>query len=542
MASLRYGDLVRRSAGLARGALLLLSLAPLGAAIRADDDRPLDVRTYAQAQDALRAGKRDEAARLLRRVFTDFPDSPQAPPALLKLVQLIYPPSSWSQIGNATPQTVQQASELLSRLTQKYRGSAEAPRALVLLGYLGLEPAQARVDIDEACGRFTTAVQIYPDSDAADDAYFASGMCEAMRARPARAAEGFGRLLEEHPDSPLASEALYRYGVALSSLDDTDEAMLALQSVRSRYPDSPFAARALERLTLLHRLRMLPALAKGGAAAPAGVPPGGVDWMLLYRPDYEYGAGSGGDKAVIRGISDLSIDPQGLVVVASPRTPGVFRLNERGKVQEEISHPGPENVAAAEGLAVYITGREQIAVNARNWSGTDLKGPAGRPPADYGPIAVDAGGRVHLLDRRENAVLIYDRTRRLTGAVRSPNGKEGRLVDIASGNDGGVYVLDGKAKLVMALHQGRETGRTDLTPTGVQDPVALTVDGLGDLYVLDGATGDVVVCDPAGRRITVVRLPKDFKARVGEVATLAVDAMGRLYLGGRKSGVVGRLQ
>ena len=35
-------------------------------------------------------------------------------------------------------------------------------------------------------------------------------------------------------------------------------------------------------------------------------------------------------------------------------------------------------------------------------------------------IAVDAFGRVHLLDRRENAVLVYDRGRRLVAAARPP--------------------------------------------------------------------------------------------------------------------------
>jgi len=525
-------------APLAAGALLALFLtAATGTATY--DDRPLDVRTYAQGMDALRAGRRDEAARLLRRVFTDFPGSPQAPPALLEMARLIYPVTVWSQIGSATPQAIQQAGDLLTRLSQKYRASPQAARGLVLLGYLGMEPANPKSNLDEACGRFATAAQIYPESEAAADAFFASGMCDALRARPARAADDFGRLLEEHPDSPLAPEALYRYGIALSLLGDPAEAMLALQESRTRHADSPFAFKALERQTLLHRLRLLPALAlKAG-----GVPATGVDWMLLYRPDYEYGAPPGAAaQTAIRGISDISIDAQGLAVVASPRTPGVFRLDERGRIQEQISHPGPDHIAAADGLAVYISGRQQIAVNARNWSGADLKGPAGRPPADYGPIAVDAAGRVHLLDRRENAILIYDRARRLAGAVLPTAGKEGRFVDVAAGNEGGVYVLDGRAKVVIALHHGRETRRTALSSSSAQDPTALAVDGIGNLYVLDGATRAVFVCDPDGRPITVVRPPKEMMQQLGEPAALAVDALGRIYLAGRKTGRVGRLQ
>jgi outer membrane protein assembly factor BamD (BamD/ComL family) len=512
-----------------------------------DDDRPLDQRTFSQGIEALRAGRRDEAARLLRHVFNDFPDSPQAPAALLKVAEMGYPVSSWAQVGSATPAAVQQATELLARLAQKYRASREASRALVLLGYLGLEPANPKGDLDEACSRFATAAQIYPDSESADDAYFGCGLCDLLRDRPARAADLLGRLIEEHPDSPMAPEALYRQGVALSLLGDPAEAMLALQRLRNRYPDSPLAQSALARITLLHRMRFAPLqgapgapapATKGAAVAPARDPAAG----LSYRLDPDYGTTLDNAAPPIRGVSDISIDAQGLAVIASPHTPGVFRLDARGRVQERITHPGPDHIAAAEGLAVYISGKQQIAVNARNWSGTDLKGADGRAPIDYGPIAVDALGRVYLLDRHENAVLIYDRTRRLAGAVHPPAGKEGRFVDVAAGDENGIFVLDGRSRTVLELHQGKETHRTDLGATGVTDPIALAVDGLGDLYILDGGSGAVLVVDPAGHRLATVRLPKETQARLGEATAVAVDPLGRIYLAGRRSGVVVRLQ
>jgi tetratricopeptide (TPR) repeat protein len=442
---------------------------------------------------------------------------------------------------------VQQASDLLKVVAQKYRASREAPFALVRLGYLGFEPGGPRLNLDEACGRFATAAQIYPDSAAADDALFGSGMCDLLRGRAARASEMFGRMLEEHPESPLAPEALYRQGVALSLLDDAPEAMLLLQRVRQRAPESSFAARALDRLTLLHRMRLQPAVAaaSGREGAPVPAEPPSSEGTNLYRPDADYGAGpaaGGADVTAIRGISDLSIDAQGLIVAASPKTPAVFRLDARGRIQERIDHPGPDHVAAAEGLAVFISGREQIAVNTRNWSGTDLRDADGHTPADFGPIAVDTLGIVHLVDRRENAVLVYDRARRLVGAVRPPAGRDGRFVDIAAGDEGGVYALDARARAVVVLAQGRETKRIDLTPLGPADPAALAVDGLGDLFVLDGGTGWIFVGDAQGKRIAVVKPSRLVTDRTGTITSLEVDGQGRLYLAGRKSGAVVRLK
>jgi TolA-binding protein len=513
------------------------------------DERPLDARTYAQGIEAIRQGRRDEAARILRRMYKDFPDSPFAPPAILKVAEMIYPVSALDQIGSAAPAAIKEAADLLAGLAQRYRSSREAPRALVRLGYLALEPANPAASLDEACGRFASAAQIYPDSDAADDAYFGSGMCESLRARPSRAADVYSRLLDENPASPLAAEALYRFGLALSHLGDPAEAMLALQQVRNRHPDSRFAARALDRITLLHRLRLAPAL-----ASPA--PAGSLGAAALYRVDEAYGAasrgraqaaraaaraeGGGADQATgFNGASDIVIDAQGLAVLASPRSPAVVRLDSRGRVQERIVHPGPEYVAAGDGLAVFISGRGQIALNARNWSGADFKGADGRPPREFGPIAIDAAGRLHLLDTRDNALLVFDRSRRPVGSLR-PGSKDARFVDLASGEDGAVYILETRTNTVLELHEGKETRRVSLAGLGLAEPIALAVDGLGDLFLLDGRTGWVHVADPAGRRIAVIRTPKDVLSRLGDVTSVAVDPVGRVYLCGRRGSHVVR--
>jgi outer membrane protein assembly factor BamD (BamD/ComL family) len=538
-------------------ALLLCAAGPPApAAEPPDDDRPLDARTFTQGIDAVKQGKRDEGIRILRKLSQDFPDSPFASQALLKAADLIYPVASWDQVGSASAQAIKEASDLLLTLSQKYRSSREAPKALVKLGYLFLEPANPKADLDEACGRFATAAQVYPDSDSADDAYFGSGMCETLRGRPALSADFFARLMDESPASPLAAEALYRYGVALSHLDDPTEAMLALERVRTRYADSRFAPRALDRITLLHRLRLQPALLRGGAAAkptppPAqriGAPPAPAPEADLYRLDASYGAppatraaSTRSEDTTFRGASDIAVDAQGLLVLASPKTPGVFRLDPKGRVQERIPHPSPDYVAVGDGLAVYISGGGQIALNAKNWSGPDLKSYDGRPPREFGPVATDLSGRVYLLDPRDNILLIYDRSRRLAGYVR-PDVKDGRFVDLAKNEDGGVFVFESRFKFALELTQGKTTRKVNLAGLGATEPVALAADGLGDLYLLDGRSGFVYVASPTGERITVIRPPKEALSRLGEASSVAVDAIGRVYVSGRKGQTVLRFQ
>lgn len=539
---------------------LSLSLAVAAApetATPQDDDRPLDARTFAKGMDALKQGRRDEAIQTLKKVFQDFPDSPNAPQALLKVADLIYPASAWTQIGSASPQAVKEAGDLLATLAQKYRSSREAPRALIKLGYIFLEPANPKADLDEACSRFATAAQVYPDSDAADDAYFGSGMCETMRARPALAADFFSRLMDESPGSPLAPEALYRLGLALSLLDDPAEAALVLERVRTRYPDSRFAPRALERITLIHRMRLQPAYnrAVGAAKNPAagkaervsggpGAPPPEPD---LYRLDDAYGSTAPARGTTVnaeetfKGASDIAIDAQGLAVVASPKSPGVFRLDPKGKVVERIANPVPGYVGVGDGLAVFISGANQIALNAKNWGGPELKGPDGRPPREFGPVAADASGRVYLLDPRENAVLAFDKSRRLVGTLR-PDVKDGRFVDIARSDNGVVYALEGRSKTVVEMNQGKAARKINLGGLGLTEPIAFAADGLGDLYVLDGRSGWVYVASPTGERLAVIRPSKEAAARLGEPSAVAVDAIGRVYISGRKGSTILRFR
>ena len=528
--------------------VLLLSAGPsLPAGAPQAEDRPLDARTFAQGLDAVKQGRRDEGIRILRKLSQDFPDSPFAPQALLRAADLIYPVNAWDQVGSASPQAIKDATDVLQTLSQKYRSAREAPRALVKLGYLLLEPANPKADLDEACARFATATQVYPDSDAADDAYFGSGMCETLRARPAHAADVFARLMDENPTSPLAAEALYRYGIALSHLDDPTETMLALERVRTRYPDSRFAPRALDRITLLHRLRLRPALLRAGAKTGATPTAKRIDSEpspgpepVLYRLDSSYGT-PGAGPAAYRGASDIAIDAQGLLVVASPRTPGVLRLDAKGAIKERIQSADPEYVSVGEGLAVYISGGGQIALNTRNWSGQDLKSYDGRAPREFGPVALDPAGRVYLLDPRDNVLLIYDRNRRLTANVR-PDTKEGRFVDLARSEDGGVFVLESRLKVVFELTQGKAGRKLNLAGLGLTDPIALAADGLGDLYLLDGKSGFVYVASPAGERITVIRPPREALDRLGEPSSVAVDALGRVYVSGRKSATILRFQ
>ncbi len=97
----------------------------------------------------------------------------------------------------STTAAIESAGKILKLVAKKYGASLEASAALVRLGYLWMEPGNPKADLDRACARFAEAVRLYPDSRSADNAYFASGVCEMLRNRPAHASALFGQLLNE---------------------------------------------------------------------------------------------------------------------------------------------------------------------------------------------------------------------------------------------------------------------------------------------------------------------------------------------------------
>jgi hypothetical protein len=50
------------------------------------------------------------------------------------------------------------------------------------------------------------------------------------------------------------------------------------------------------------------------------------------------------------------------------------------------------------------------------------------------------------------------------------------------------------------------------------------------------------VASPAGERLAIIRPPKDAAARLGEPSAVAVDAIGRVYISGRKGATILRFR
>ncbi|HET6453769.1 MAG TPA: tetratricopeptide repeat protein [Armatimonadota bacterium] len=95
------------------------------------------------------AGDLTDAATLLNQLLTDFPSSPKAPGAQLKLAYIKM---------KTSPDSTQELLDAFSQVRTKYASSPEAGVALVRIGYL-----HSRTDANQAVKDFEDFLAVYKD-------------------------------------------------------------------------------------------------------------------------------------------------------------------------------------------------------------------------------------------------------------------------------------------------------------------------------------------------------------------------------------------
>jgi hypothetical protein len=135
----------------------------------------------------------------------------------------------------------------------------------------------------------------------------------------------------------------------------------------------------------------------------------------------------------------------------------------------------------------------------------------------------------YTYEEKPNRVLTYRTEARMsrTMAAETP-------IDIATDGQGRLYVLD--ASGVKRFDPAGEAS-SRLVSGGFSKPVALDVDPMGDVYVLDEG-GSIDVFDPRGQKLDSVGPALPGGIRLGEPVDLAVDGTGRIYLLDAKPGAL----
>lgn len=116
-----------------------------------------------------------------------------------------------------------------------------------------------------------------------------------------------------------------------------------------------------------------------------------------------------------------------------------------------------------------------------------------------GGIAVDADGRVYVVDEGNSAVLVFDRQMKLVRTILAPD-RPSRFVDVAVAPGGkAVYVLDRFASKVRVFDAGGKALASWGTRAELPLPAGIAAGADGSLFVTDAGTHQILKFDPTGK-------------------------------------------
>ena len=180
-----------------------------------------------------------------------------------------------------------------------------------------------------------------------------------------------------------------------------------------------------------------------------------------------------------------------------------------------------EGVIVARGDGAYHEpGRGRLAFSpAPGDKGTALENVVAVEPAAFGQWFVLTG--------KPARVLLYDR--KLSYVRKLMDQTTSEPVDITRDRLGHLYVLDRKAG---AVHRFAASGdlAARLSTGGLRKPIGVAVDGAGNVYVLDRDTRKVEILDPNGQRLDSLGPVLPGGRELKRPVDVTVDGAGRIFL------------
>ncbi len=232
--------------------------------------------------------------------------------------------------------------------------------------------------------------------------------------------------------------------------------------------------------------------------------------------DQVYGDGGPATEALVRAPDDVSLDSQGNLYIATDNR--IRKVDAASGVIDTVAGTGERGVEGDGGQATKAM----------------LAEPAG--------VVVDGQGNMFIADRDNH------RVRRVDGAT----GIVSTLAGIGSAFERTPYFYTGSRRLPQAASPSTGAGYAgDGGPAAeatLQVPSSVALDGSGNLFVADGgihvrkvdaATG-IITTIAGGKSKTSYETGK-VQVRtgiVGEIASIAVNAQGEIFLADRKNNVV----
>jgi TolA-binding protein len=454
-------------------------------------------RQFESGMSFMQGGRYTEALKDFQAVIDSFPRSQVADNALLQTA--LY----YLDVAH-DPSATQQA---IDKLVREYPESDSAPMAYVVAGRLSMAKGRAAADVDAALASFERVPRLFPGNDAVPAAGFYAGETLRLVRRTDEALDRFRRVTAEYPSSSWAAMANLAAGYCLVLGDRAAAALPEVQRVRQQLPNSPAAADALNINTILYRLYV---------RAP-GQPAYGFNGRFV-----------GEEKPELKDVVGVIVDPAGRILIAHKI--GVTIFDAKGAPKGIVPANDPSSFFVDERGRIVVARNDTLIAEKAESTAITLTQPDGkiRLVEEIPSVVALSNGNRLIADRKAKNILRVSATGKDPKVFLDLNAERlalNRLDDVA--------VIEKETKgVTIADRDGKVITKIPARGAGYQfdEPVDLTFDQLGHLYVLDRGKASVYVFSPKYKLITTFTIPEKSAGAFSKARSLALDASGRMYI------------
>jgi TolA-binding protein len=477
--------------------VVALVLGSTPAAQQTNEDLPR--RQYDSGVSFFQGQRYAEALKDFQAIIDSFPRSQVADNALLQIA--LY----HLDVARDLPSTQTAVDQLL----KVYPDSDSAPMAHVVGGRVSMTKGRSPADVDAAVASFERVERLFPGNEAVPAAGFYAGEALRLVRRHDEALERFRRVSASYPNSPWAARANLGAGYCLVHSERAYVALPEVQRVRQMQPQTAMAADALNINSILHRLYV---------RAPG-------------QPAFSFsGRYIGDEKANFDDVVGVRVDASNRLLLGHKR--GIAVFDAKGTLTSTVIANEPSAFFVDETGRIVFARQGSLHTEKVASMPVLVPQPAPKPARAVEEIpaalALSTGQRI-LVDKSEKLVIRVGTDGRYVGTFAGPINTErlamNRLDDVAmiEKDTKSITILDREGKPLSKILSKGPNYQFD-------EPVDITFDQLGHLYVLDRGKASVYVFGPKNRLITTFTIAEKSPGAFTRARSLGLDATGRMYI------------
>jgi TolA-binding protein len=403
------------------------------------------------------------------------------------------------------------AREYFDRVLQNYPTKDAAPGAYYYMGMVTLRSSFGAQALDDAVANFQRVLRLYPQSPWVPAALRATGLALERRGSWEEALDSYFRVMAEYPDSRWAAGAQLALGRCLVRLGDPVQGMVEIQMVRDRYPNAGEADEALDWLTHLFRLYGYPELGR----------------PVSYRTDPAFDPKM---KDKFKDIESIKISAQGVQVLERGRK-RVLTFETNGRLAGTKSAADPKGMVVDPRGVLVIANEKGLLIGERPviLSVPEEKGP--KPLENVRAAVRDRLGDTFVYDNKQKKVLRFGPEGKVKGSF--PDSTPREVMRLELDRNGNIIFLEKKDRTVAVYSPaGRRIAR--IQPRGekwdLKKPTDFAVDPAGYFYLLDEDLAEIIVFDPSYKFVTKLGSQSLGGGILEKPVALDVDGSGDIYV------------